>query len=194
MVEIDGLIAAGRWMASRGMVPATSGNLSARVSPDRVIVTLSGGDKGDLGRGDFLEIPVDAPPPARASAETPVHLAIYRRRPEVGAVLHGHSIASTLVSMRHAGEGGLALRGYEIAKAFTGVRSHETTVVIPIFPNTQDMEALAVEIGDVPAGAPGLLLAGHGFYVWGASIKDARRHADALDFLLHCELEKARMR
>lgn len=191
--EIDGLIAAGRWMAARGMVPATSGNLSARLSPETIVITASGGDKGELGRDDFVELPLEGPPPARASAETLVHLAVYRRRPDVGAVLHGHSIASTLVSARRLGQGRLSLRGYEIAKAFAGVRTHEATVEVPIFENTQDMAALAADITAALDGAPCLLLAGHGFYAWGATISDARRHVDALDFLLRCELEKERI-
>jgi methylthioribulose-1-phosphate dehydratase len=192
----DELIAAGRWMAAQGLLPATSGNLSARVDRAQVVVTTSGGDKGNLQPEDFLvvDIGIDGPPPSRASAETPLHLALYRRRPDIGAILHGHSIASTLTSQLLADGGRIVLSGYELEKAFAGVRTHEAAVEIPVFENSQDMAALAAEVSAGVAGAPALLLAGHGFYVWGESVADARRHVEALEFLLRCELEKARMR
>jgi methylthioribulose-1-phosphate dehydratase len=188
------LIAAGRWMAARGHLPATSGNLSARLSPEQALVTASGGDKGDLGTDSFLVVDIAALPPTRASAETPIHLALYRARPDIGAVLHGHSIASTLVSQRLVAEGRIVLTGYELLKAFGGVKTHEVSVEVPIFPNTQDMVALAAVISAAVPAAPCLLLSGHGFYAWGPSVADARRHAEALEFLLQCELEKARIR
>ena len=201
--RIDELIAAGRWMAARGCLPATSGNLSARVAGDQIVVTTSGGDKGDLRPDDFiavdlnlgLNLGLDAAAPARrASAETPLHLALYRGRPDIGVVLHGHSIASTLVSQRLAGERRIVFRGYELQKAFSGVTTHEATVEVPIFENTQDLAALAAMISAGVPAAPCLLIAGHGFYAWGPAVADARRHVEALEFLLQCELEKARMR
>ena len=41
---------------------------------------------------------------------------------------------------------------------------------------------------------PGFLLAGHGLYAWGATAADARRHVEALEFLLACRLEERRLR
>ena len=198
------LAGVGRWMAARGLLPATAGNLSARLSPagsapGRVLMTASGGDKGALSAADFLELELDGPLPARASAETELHLLLYRRERAVAAVLHGHSVASTLISLRHAAAGQLSLQGYELIKAFAGVPSHETPVALPIVANGQDMVALAAEVGArldrPPAGgiwAPGLLLAGHGLYAWGDSVAAARRHLEALEFLLQCELQRHR--
>jgi methylthioribulose-1-phosphate dehydratase len=201
---IQGLIAAGKWMSQRGHLPATSGNLSCRVSPTRAAITASGGDKGDLREADLLVVDIgdvaDAPP-AGASAETPLHLSLYRDRPECGAVLHGHSLVATLLSQARADQDAILLSGYELLKAFAGVRSHETAVEIPMFANSQDMNELAgrvaARLADRRAGAPPAhcyLLVGHGYYAWGQTLAEARRHVEALDFLLTCEWEKSRTR
>src|ERR1700743_3778843 len=95
------LAAVGRWMSARNFLPATSGNLSCRVSPTQIAITASGCDKGELADTDILVIGLDGldgpaePAAARTSAETALHLQLYRDRPATGAVLHGHSLAST---------------------------------------------------------------------------------------------------
>jgi len=182
----------GRWMSARGFLPATSGNLSCRVSATHVAITASGCDKGELSPEDVLIIGIDEPAGPRTSAETPLHLQLYRDRPATGAVLHGHSLASTLVSASHLEEGRLVISGYELLKAFRGVTSHEASVEVPIFANDQDMAALSAAVSKRLARAPGAvcyLLAGHGAYAWGDSVSEARRHLEALEFLLCCQLK-----
>jgi methylthioribulose-1-phosphate dehydratase len=192
----EALCAAGRRLAARGWLPATSGNLSGRVDGASIAVTLSGRDKGALVPADIVSIPQDAPPPAGVSAETPLHLSLYRRWPGVGAVLHIHSLAATVASQRAAARGEIVLEGYEMLKALSGIATHETAVTLPVFANDQDVPALAARVENRLADKPGhvgYLLAGHGLYAWGASVEDAMRHVEALDFLLTCELEKERL-
>jgi methylthioribulose-1-phosphate dehydratase len=192
----EALCAAGRRLAARGWLEATSGNLSCRVDGRRIAVTLSGREKGALTPADIVAIDGRAPPPAGVSAETPLHLSLYRRDPAIGAVLHVHSLAATLASQRAAGRGGIVLEGYEMLKALAGVATHEASVTLPVFANDQDVPALAerveARLGHGP-GMVGYLLAGHGLYAWGGGIADAMRHVEALDFLLTCELEKERL-
>ena len=192
----EALCAAGRRLAAKGWLPATSGNLSARIDERRIAVTLTGRDKGELTPGDIVAVDQDAPPPHGVSAETPLHLALYRRDPAIGAVLHVHSVAATLAGMRAGAKGGIELAGYEMLKALSGVETHEATVTLPVFPNDQDVPALAARIEAALEDGPGrvgYLLAGHGLYAWGATIGDAMRHVEAIDFLLTCELEKERL-
>jgi L-fuculose-phosphate aldolase len=88
-----GLAAAGRRLDRLGFVPATDGNLSVRIAPDRLLVTPSGRSKGDLGEADFLVTDLDGrvvEGSGHPSSELPMHLAVYRRRPDVGAVVHAH--------------------------------------------------------------------------------------------------------
>jgi methylthioribulose-1-phosphate dehydratase len=198
---LESLVETGRWMAARGLLPATSGNLSARLSATQAVITASGVDKGNLTSRDFVVVTLGDPLPPGSSAETPLHVRLYRDDAQVGAVLHGHSLASTLLSQRAARDGALRLRGYELQKAFAGVDTHDVTVEVPVVDNGQDVEALAGVVASRLAAraaggvrAPCYLLGGHGFYAWGRTVADARRHVEALEFLLTCELENARMR
>lgn len=186
----------GRFFGGRGSVPATSGNFSVRVGARRVAITRSGVDKGDLTAADVLAADIDAPPPAGASAETPLHLALYRDFPEVGAVVHTHPDAAAVLSLVHAAEGEVVLTGWELLKALRGVVSHEARVAVPVFPNDQDVPALAERVSAALAGRPGAvayLLAGHGLYAWGATMAEAQRHAVALEHLLTCELQRRKI-
>ena len=190
------LIAAGRDFAARNWVPATSGNLSRRIDAHRVAVTLSGRDKGALTAGDFAVIPLDKPLPPGVSAEAPLHVSLYRNDPAIGAVLHVHSLAATLASQAHAAAGEIVLADYEMLKALAGIATHATRVTVPVFANDQDVPALArrveARLATLP-GAVGYLIAGHGMYAWGRTMAEARRHVEAFDFLLTCELEKGRL-
>jgi methylthioribulose-1-phosphate dehydratase len=158
-----------------------------------VAITRSGTDKGALVPEDILVADVEAPPPPGASAETPLHLMLYRDRPTAGAVIHTHADAAAVLSL--AGDD-LVLTGWELLKAFTGVTSHEARVPIPVLANDQDVSALAARVSArlaaIPA-APAFLLAGHGLYTWGRSLAEAARHAVALEHLLACELDRRKL-
>src|SRR5690349_8284255 len=139
----DAIIAAGRRMDRFGWVPATAGNISARLPDGHVAITRSGGHKGFLGRDGVMLVDLHGRPedPAlRPSAETGLHCGIYRRFPEVGAVLHGHSVPATTLSYA-AGEG-IRLADYELLKAFPGLATHAAAVELPVFDNDQDIARL----------------------------------------------------
>ncbi|SHE91923.1 methylthioribulose-1-phosphate dehydratase [Kaistia soli DSM 19436] len=193
------VIAAGRAAALRHWVPATSGNFSVRINADRVAITRSGVDKGALTSADILIQPLDAPLLPRSSAEAPLHLALYRRDPSIGAIFHVHAPGSTVLS-RVAGPGGLRLTGWELQKALPGITSHEQAIEVPVFANDQDTDRLAglvearlaAPTADGALLAPGYLLAGHGLYAWGTSPKEAARHLEALETLFEFELSYRR--
>ncbi len=193
---VEAIAAMGRFAAARGWVPATSGNFSARISATHAAVTRSGVDKGNLRPEDIAVLAIDAPIPPGMSAETPLHLARYRASVEVGAVVHVHTVAATVLSRAHAGEGVLSLHGFEMHKSLRGITTHESDVDLPIFANAQDTAALASAVesrlGPDP-DVPGYLLAGHGLYAWGATMEDARRHLEGIEFLLACTLEERRL-
>ena len=62
---------------------------------------------------------------------------------------------------------------------------------VPVFPNTQDMPELAAWVEAKLDEQPmwGYLIDGHGLYAWGRDMAEARRHLEAFEFLLGCELE-----
>jgi methylthioribulose-1-phosphate dehydratase len=181
----------GRNFYERGWVLGTSGNFSAVVSrePLRLAITSTGLDKGKLAPAQFLEMDSDLKiihGKGRPSAEALLHLAIVRGR-EAGAVLHTHSVWGTVLSDAHAARGGFALEGYEMLKGLEGVRTHEHREWLPILENSQDMTDLSQSVRKTLSERPeihGFLLRGHGLYTWGASLQEAKRHIEILEFLM----------
>jgi methylthioribulose-1-phosphate dehydratase len=194
------IAAAGRELAALGWTPATSSNFSMRFAPQRVAVTVSGRDKGRLDAQDIMQVDLEGRAlgtEARPSAETALHTQVYRRMPGVHAVLHTHSHNQTVASRLYAPAGRVAFEGYELQKAISGHATHEGTLELPVFPNTQDMTTLVRAVDawlDQGKALHGYLIDGHGIYAWGRDMAEARRHLEAFEFLLGCELDLRRMR
>lgn len=188
------LIEAGRRMDARGWVPATAGNLSVRLPDGPIAITRSGCHKGYLEPGNVMlvdEHGLPLTPGARPSAETGLHCQIYRMFPGVGAVLHGHSIPATVLSLRPGDA--ITLAGYELLKAFGGQATHDAALDVPVFDNDQDIPRLAAAIAPhLPGCGAGYLIRGHGAYVWAVDMDTALARLEALEFLLACELERGR--
>jgi methylthioribulose-1-phosphate dehydratase len=189
-VELAGQLAEiGRQCHARGWAPGTSGNFSAVVSraPLRLAITSSGVDKGSLSPDQVLEIDEQGNAlagPGRPSAEASLHVAIIRAR-GAGAVLHTHSIWSTILSDT-APAGGLPIEGYEMLKGLEGVATHEHREWLPIIDNTQDWAAAAPQVEALLAAHPkahGFLIRRHGLYTWGRDLAEAKRHLEILEFL-----------
>jgi methylthioribulose-1-phosphate dehydratase len=181
----------GRGFYARGWVLGTSGNFSAVVKrePLRLAITSTGLDKGSLTPAHFLEMD-DAVRVVRGSgrpsAEALLHVAIVRGT-GAGAVLHTHSVQSTVLSGTHAAQGGVAIEGYEMLKGLQGVRTHEHREWLPILENSQDMEELSGRVAATLRQNPGIhgfLLREHGLYTWGGSLQEAKRHVEILEFLM----------
>lgn len=190
---------AGRELAALGWTPATSSNFSMRLEDDRAAITISGRDKGRLGEGDIMVVDLEGraeDPELRPSAETLLHMQLYKRLPGVGCVLHTHSRVQTIASRLYAREGRVHLEGYELLKAFAGTTTHEVALDLPVLPNSQDMGVLARQVDAFLDRSPplyGYLIEGHGIYAWGADIAETRRHLEAFEFLLSCELEMRKL-
>ena len=195
---VEAIVQAGRRLDSRGWVPATAGNISVRVGPGEIAITRSGGHKGFLDAGHVML--VDANGVAlthgmRSSAETLLHCQIYRMFGTAGAVLHGHSVPGTVLSMADPTGNSIRFAGYELLKAFDGQSTHATAIDLPVVDNDQDMPCLAAKVEPLlREGAPlGYLIRGHGVYVWGPDMATALARLEGLEFLLACELERRKL-
>jgi methylthioribulose-1-phosphate dehydratase len=175
----------------RGWVLGTSGNFSTVINraPVRLLITASGMYKGRLTPEQFVQIDDEARVVAgagRPSDEAHLHLTLVRER-GAQAVLHTHSVWSTILSEAFAADGGIRIAGYEMLKGLSGVRTHDHEEWLPILENAQDIPALAVKLEDglrTHPDAHGFLLRGHGLYTWGQTISEAHRHVEILEFLL----------
>lgn len=191
---IAAIVEAGRRMAGQGWVPATAGNLSVRLPGGRVAITRSGFHKARLTAEAVMAVDLHGMPenPAlRPSAETGLHCGAYRAFPDAAAVVHGHSIANTVLS-RRAGDG-IRLSGYELLKAFPGLPTHEAAIELPVLDNDQDIPRLQAAVEARWARSPGprlpgYLIRGHGVYVWGPDMDAALARLEGLEFMLACEL------
>ena len=187
-----------RELGRAGWTPATSSNFSGRIDGQHLAITVSGRDKARLTEDDLMVVDLDGSPVGnglRPSAETLLHTQLYRRFPDIGCVLHTHSRTQTVASRLFAPQGRVRFDGYELQKAFHGNTTHEGAMDVPVFPNTQDMPELAARVEAALDAGPlwGYLIDGHGLYAWGRTMAEARRHLEAFDFLLGCELDLRRL-
>ena len=83
------------------MTMTSGGNLSIRDENGTIWLTPSGIDKGNLRREDIMQIRPDGSIVGihRPSVEYPFHLAIYKKRPDINAILHAHPPALVMFSM-----------------------------------------------------------------------------------------------
>ena len=194
--EVDQLRRVGNIFWQRGWSLGTSSNYSVVVNrnPLQLLVTASGKDKGRLTREDFVLVDGDGKllrdDQPKSSAETLLH-CVAAKQENVGAILHTHSVWSTILSERFAGIGGLMIEGFEMLKGLSGVTTHAHREWLPIFENTQDIPVLAEQV-KVAMAAPdktlahGYLIRRHGIYTWGRDLDEATRQIEILEFLLEC--------
>lgn len=186
------LAASAKALHSRGWLLGTSGNLSAVVQEEPLLIAMSpsGVDKGELAAEQILLVDQHARvvdgSNGKPSDETLLHLEIVKQR-RAGAVLHTHSVWNTILSDLFATDGGVAIEGYEMLKGLAGVQNHKHREWLPIVDNSQDMQELAATINNVLKGqadAHGILINKHGLYTWGKDLREAKRHVEILEFLL----------
>lgn len=185
------LAEAGREFYRRGWVLGTSGNFSMLLArrPLRISVTASGIEKGNLDETNFLELDDDAEILqgfGKPSAETLLHLCIYRHVPRARSILHTHSVWGTILSDHFYESGFIEIEGYEMLKGLSGVATHEHRERVPIVDNSQDYVALSHVIENVLRENPechGIYLRRHGLYTWGETVADAKRHVEIFEFL-----------
>jgi methylthioribulose-1-phosphate dehydratase len=158
-------------------------------------------DKGRLRRCDFVRVgdnglaTTDGQP--KSSAETGLHV-VAARQPGVGAILHTHSIWSTLLSDYYCAQGGFEIEGYEMLKGLSGIATHQTSVWIEIFDNTPDIPALSEKVAERFSDSKrplrhGYLIRRHGLYTWGRDLNEARRHIEIFEFLFECVARRLTM-
>lgn len=157
-------------------------------------ITVSGKHKGRLEDEDIMLVDMTgkALDDRKPSAETLLHTQLYEWSPQIQAVLHTHSPAATVFTLENSASE-VRLQGYELLKAFPGIDTHEQTVVIPVFDNTQDIPALAKKVQhhlDAHPDTPAYLIRGHGVYTWGDNMSACERHLEAIEFLLECECRR----
>lgn len=176
----------------KGWSPATSTNYSFKDDEGTIWVSRSGIDKYEFHADDFITVNSDgqaigAYEGVRPSAETLIHCVLYELFPDTKVILHSHSIYPVLVSAVDGER--VTFQGYEVQKGFEGQTTHEAIVHIPIFENTQDMQAFksVLQNNAELLKNHSFLMKKHGTYAWGRNLFEAKRHLETLEYLCQCE-------
>ena len=187
------IVAVGRWLDAKGWAPATAGNYSMRLDDGSFAVTVSGKHKGRLTPEDVMR--VDAAGSSldgkKPSAETDLHLDLYARFPDCGAVLHSHSPEAVGLSRAFADAASYTLAGHEMLKVLPGIATHDISVGLPIVDNSQDMADIVAAVAPAllaPDAIPAYLIRAHGLYGWGRDMAEAERVIEGIEWMIAAEL------
>lgn len=161
------MCAVGKLLYDRGYVAANDGNLSMKTAPDRLLVTPSGVSKGRLTPDMLLVTDLEGnvlEGNRHPSSETKMHLAVYRGRPDVGAVVHAHPPVSTAFAV--------CRRGMEtpyLSELVTGLGAVPCTPFFAMLSTDQVPRSVEPYLADHCA----VLLANHGALTWGEDLWEA---------------------
>lgn len=193
-----------RELNTSGHNPATSGNYSLRMTglEKYALVSESGIDKAQFQAENFLPVhthemilhPSFKDSGRKSSDETDIHLAIYRST-NANCVLHSHLLEAILFADLYPAQDYIQISGMELLKAFRGITTHESTIEMACFENTQDIRGLSVLVEQVLKERPqvfGVMLRQHGLYVWGETVKEAKKHLEVFEYLFKYFLQTRR--
>lgn len=160
MNEAEGrraLVAAGRRLLDEGLVARTWGNLSVRLDEDSMLVTPSGIEYPDLTEQMIVRVDLATDEwsgPLRPSGERKVHREVYRRRPDVHAVVHTHQVAASICAA---------------ARVSVPASFGEVPCAPYALPGTKKLTNATV---DALGSRPAALMANHGVLAVGASLDE----------------------
>ena len=181
-----------RYYNTLGWSPATSTNYSFKDESNQIWVSRSGVDKATFCADDFITVNDDGKASGnftayKPSAETLIHCVLYALFPDTKVILHSHSVFPVLISAHVTNE--FTVEGYEIQKGFSGQTTHEHEIAIPVFENTQDMNAFASTLTKNAKRMKhfSFIMRKHGTYAWGKDLAEAKKHLETLEYLCHCE-------
>ncbi len=162
---LEGLVRFARLVGEKGLVVGPGGNFSAREGK-KVFIKASGACMVDGRAGDYIEVDLgsgEVVGEGVPSCELPLHLAVYRARPEAQAVLHAHPTWAIVWA-----EGGEVLRAS--SPDFVALLGTE----VPVLPYTRPAgEEVARAVGEALNDHAACIIRNHGSVAWGKSIREA---------------------
>jgi L-fuculose-phosphate aldolase len=162
----DALVEIGRRLWRRGLVAGSEGNLSVRLTGDRLLTTPTGVSKGFMTAEMLVLTDLDGTVldgDRQPSSELKMHLEIYRQRPEINAVVHAHPPVATAFSVA-----GIALDRNLLPETVV------TMGVIPLVPySTPTTEEMPASLRPFIARCDAVLLSNHGAVTWAETLETA---------------------
>src|SRR6204780_286931 len=168
----------GKWLYRLGFVPGTAGNISVRLSHDRILATPTGMSKSLLKAPDMVLVDMEGHRVGESrnvTSEIGMHLAIYRQRPDVQAVVHAHPPISTGFASC-----GLALEEPLCSEVVLALGS------IPLAPYaTTGTADVASSIQPLIVDHDAVLLANHGVVTAGDTLQNAFMRMETVEHFAH---------
>jgi len=163
-----------RRMHDRGLIAGAEGNVSVRLSPRRLLITPSGVNKGFLHPGDLVAIDLGGRAEEgrrRVSTEVRLHLAAYRVRDDVGAVIHAHPPTAVALTLA-----GISLDVPLVPELLTALGR------VPTVPYaTPSTDELAEGVAERFRGADVVLMERHGAVCLGPDLTTAYDRLESLE-------------
>jgi L-fuculose-phosphate aldolase len=157
------IVEAGRRMYARGYIASNDGNISCRLDGERLVTTPRSVSKGFMTPDMMVVVDYQGKKVAGdrdASSELPMHLEIYKNRPDVNGVVHAHPPLATGFAVA-----GIPLTRAVLAEVITTLGS------IPIAEyGTPSTAELPEAVRKYIKAHDGLLLANHGAVTCGTSV------------------------
>jgi L-fuculose-phosphate aldolase len=178
----DQIVEAGKRLQERFFVAANDGNISARLPEGRFLITPSGVNKGDVNADMLLIVDGEGNVQSgdlKPSSEMKMHLAVYRQRPDVQALVHAHPPTATgFATSRIRLDQDVILPEVVFGLGRIGFSEYGT-------PTTEQVpEAVCREVADCDA----LLLANHGALTVGDSVMQAYYRMETLEMYARIRL------
>ncbi|MGD8498829.1 MAG: class II aldolase/adducin family protein [Chromatiales bacterium] len=159
-----------RWLREHGCNDSHSGNASAR-EDDTVWITPTGACADALRPEDLVPCRLDGRLGDNASADAPLHIAVYRRNPEAHCVLHSHGPHSVALSLSGA--------DFEPVD-FEGQYYFPRVPVLEV-PYERYFVDSPERVAEALTRYPVVIVRGHGVYAWGDSIDQAYKWSCSLE-------------
>lgn len=171
----------GRWIHQREYIAATDGNLSVRLDSQRILTTPTGMSKGMMEPDDLVVVDYQGKKldgRRDASSEVAMHLLIYRRRPDVHAVVHAHPPVAT----------GYAAAGLPLNQALIS----EVVLALGCIPLAQYGTPGTPELSDALSPLVGqydaILMANHGVVTYGDDLLRAYMRMETVEHFARISL------
>ncbi len=175
------MVRLGKWLCRLGFMPGSSGNLSVRLDAQRLLVTPTGASKYLLRAADLVTVDLDGRQltgTARVTSEIGMHLAVYRQRADVEAVIHSHPPVATAFACTGRG--------------LDEVLCQEAIMTVGSIPlagyATTGTEEVAASLEPFLAKHDAILMANHGAVSFGPTLLDAFLKMETIEHLAHIHL------
>jgi L-fuculose-phosphate aldolase len=175
------LVRFSRWLSRLGFTPGTSGNLSVRLDPKRLLVTPTGMSKGMVKATDMVIVDLQGSLVAgtrNVTSEIGMHLAVYTERPNVAAVVHAHPSTATAFACS--------------GRALDEMLCQEAVMTLGCVPlaryATTGTQEVAASLSPYLKEHDAILLANHGAVSYGATLLEAFMRMETVEHLAHVAL------